>query len=239
MIAAIMQPYFFPYIGYFQLMRAVDVFVFYDDVQYMKGGWINRNRILGKDGAAWLTLPVQRDSISLNINQRSYLLDGNVESVKRQLHAAYVKAPEFCETSLFVNELLDFADSNVAAFNINLLVSLARKLDIGCKFVTSSAIEKPHDIKGEARVIDLCRRVGADRYINPLGGRKLYKHTAFLEHGIQLDFLDGNATYYAQFGAPHLPSLSIIDVLMFNSLTQARALLADYRLFAPAPQSVP
>lgn len=229
-----MQPYFCPYIGYFQLMNAVDLFVFYDDVQYMKGGWINRNRILVKGQPAWLTLPICSASLKLPINQRHYLFaSGTIDSIKTRLRICYEEAPAFDAIYPFLCELLDHKDSNVAAFNSTLLVALAGKLGITCTFLSSSSINKRADLKGQDKVIDICRRIGADHYINPIGGLKLYDNAAFSKEGIQLHFLQTNSSRYAQFGMEPLPFLSIIDVLMFNSIEQTRTMLDDYRLVMP------
>lgn len=229
-IIAIMQPYFFPYIGYFQLMHAVDTFVLYDDAQYMKGGWINRNRILKNGQARWLTLPIRRADVTLPINQRNFLLHAGVDAIKHNLHIAYAAAPTFTETFPFICELLDCADDNVATFNRNLLVALAAKLHIACRFVLSSSIEKEINLKGQDRVIDICHQIGAERYINPMGGTKLYDSSAFYEAGLELQFLQSNPTSYPQFDKPPQSFLSIIDVLMFNTIERVRKMLDDYRV---------
>ena len=235
MIAAIMQPYFFPYIGYFQLMKAVDVFVFYDDAQYMKGGWINRNRILVNGEPFWLTLPARGAQLTLPINERHYLLDGDrIGGIKQRLRTSYARAPAFKETFPVLCELLDFHDANVATFNEHLLTVLARKLGIICKFVVSSDLVKTPDLKGQEKVIDICRRLGATRYVNPIGGIDLYDPCAFSRVGIDLAFLRARPTHYAQAGQPHIPFLSIIDVLMFNSCEHTKGLLRDYEAITPA-----
>ena len=228
MIVAVMQPYFFPYIGYFQLMNAVNVFVIYDDAQYMKGGWINRNRILVNGAPGWLTLPVKRASLSLPINLRQYLLEGdNVRKIKEQLRASYASAPAFGEVFSMVCELLNFKDSNVAAFNANLLTLLAKRLGIASRVVLSSELEKAPGLKGQDKVIDICKRLGATCYANPIGGLALYDPLAFMQSGIALTFLRARPTSYLQAGQPHVPFLSIIDVLMFNSREQAIKLLIE------------
>lgn len=233
-----MQPYFFPYIGYFQLMRAVDVFVMYDDAQYMKGGWINRNRILVNGNATWLTLPTRRASVTLPINQRSYLLADHIASIKQQLSAAYANAPRFKETFAFICDLLDFNEQNVAKFNSNLLLGLATKLGLSCTLISSSSMDKSPNMKGSDKVIDICHRIGAKQYINPIGGSALYDPAVFSREGVQLRFLEGNASSYAQFGGPQVPSLSIIDVLMFNSIERVQGMLDSYTIVTPACTSI-
>lgn len=229
MIAAIMQPYFFPYIGYFQLMKAVDVFVFYDDAQYMKGGWINRNRILKNGKPGWVTLPVHRASVTLAINQRHYLLDGDaVGQVQQKVRAAYGQAPYYHEAYSTLAELLEFKESNVARYNANLLTALARRLGIGCRFLTSSKIDKPDELRGEAKIIDLCHRIGASHYVNAIGGRDLYRPDSFRDAGMRLSFL------HTQVSPEPLPSgpqhLSIIHSLMCHGLDRCRDRMTSYAL---------
>lgn len=192
MIAAIMQPYFFPYIGYFQLMQAVDVFVFFDDVQYINRGWVNRNRVLLSGKPAWLTLPVEGGSRNLPINMRHYLLDSGVESTRRRLRAAYPRMIGSIEFG-FIDELLKYSNPNVAAFNVNLLRRLAEFLEIKCEFRLASEIADLSGIHGEDRVIELCRRLEVDEYVNPIGGVKLYSQAKFSRNHIKLSFLTTEA----------------------------------------------
>jgi hypothetical protein len=233
-ITAIMQPYFFPYIGYFQLMSAVETFVVYDDAQYMKGGWINRNRLLANGKPVWLTCPVSSASLKLPINERHYLITPDtLISIKNKLFRHYGKAPAFDTMYPFLCRLLDYENLNVAAFNSNLLTAMAEKLEIKCNFLLSSNITNHDGMKGQAKVIDICHRVGAKSYINPIGGLKLYDAEAFSQNNIRLQFLTANPVTYEQFGATPLPFLSIIDVLMFNSIEQTKAMLNDYLLIMP------
>lgn len=228
MIVAIMQPYFFPYIGYFQLMNSVDLFVFHDDVQYVKQSWINRNRIRSSDAAIWLTLPVGKAEHQCNINDRHYMLGREIAKVKQRLKAAYRNAPAYSQVAPFILDLLDFTDDNVAKFNANLLTQLAAILRIGCSFAFSSEIAKPDALKGEEKVIELCRRLGADHYINPIGGVDLYDHARFAEDNLDLKFLRTAVKPVELKDGP--AQLSIIDVLMFNGIDGTRKLLDDYML---------
>jgi hypothetical protein len=231
-IAAVMQPYFFPYLGYFQLMQAVDLFVFYDDAQYMKGGWVNRNRILVDGEPAWLTLPVRRASLSLPINQRHYLLDGEgIGQIKQRLRASYAKAPAYDEICPLICNLLDYADSNVPAFNANLLTTLARKLGITCAFEMSSAIDKGAGLRGEAKVIDLCQRVGASHYVNAIGGMGLYDVDHFDAIGLRLSFLRTAAPPLQLDAGPQ--HLSIVHLLMINGFDATLSLLDEYEVMDP------
>ena len=230
MKVAIMQPYFFPYIGYFQLMDAVDLFVFYDDAQFMKGGWVNRNRILHKGQAAWWTCPIVREDFRLPICERRYATsDAQRESLQGKLEGAYRRAPCYADTMPLIAGHLAFEDDRVSAFNQAHLKGLASTLGITCRFETSSTIEHDRTLSGQDRVIELCKRVGATHYFNASGGRALYDAAAFADAGMALSFVEPGAVSYPQFDAPHVPFLSIVDVLMFNTVPQAEALLRECR----------
>ena len=230
-----MQPYFFPYIGYFQLMAAVDVFVFHDDVQYIKGGWVNRNRLLNANAPLWWSMPVVKGDHHLSIRDRQYQhSDAQAKSMLNQVDGLYRKAPQYRRTREHLDRYFHHGATGVAAFNQFHLTSLAQELGLNCRFLVSSEMHKDDTLHGQARVIELCRRVGATRYINPIGGTSLYDAEAFAAAGIELQFLQSQATDYAQFGGEHLPFLSIVDVLMFNDAAQTADLLPRYDLIAPA-----
>ncbi|HET7561921.1 MAG TPA: WbqC family protein [Rhodanobacteraceae bacterium] len=230
MIVTIMQPYFFPYIGYFQLMHAVDVFVFYDDVQFIKGGWINRNRILVGGRLHWLTLPLKHDALSKAINQRFYVLGKTTQQVKQKLNAAYFRSHAFNDSSGFLYELLDFGNPNVAAFNMNLLRKTAEQLNLRCNFVTSSEIGVSKDLNGESRVIRLCEALGANHYINPIGGASLYDPAHFANAGLRLSFLR-TACSPTRFedGEAYL---SIVDLVMREGFDGCRPQLGQYKILS-------
>lgn len=225
-----MQPYFFPYIGYFQLMDAVDLFIFYDDAQYMKGGWINRNRILLNGEPVWWTYPIVRDSYRLPIRLRRYgRSDLQIKSLIGKLVGAYRHAPQFGKAISNISEYLAYEDESVSRFNQAHLIGLAETLGIACRFVASSEIEHDNSLTGQARVIDLCKRVGATHYFNAIGGRSLYDSAAFERAEIDLAFVQPGNVSYSQFNATPVPYLSIVDILMFNTVPQARALLRECR----------
>lgn len=234
MHVAVMQPYFFPYIGYFQLMHAVDCFVFYDDAQYMKGGWVNRNRILHAGAPRWWTYPVAREDYRLPISKRRYDRSAaHDRSLLDKLDTAYRRAPRHAEARAAVEHAMEGDEAGVAALNEQLLRRTAAGLGIACDFVRSSQVEHDRSLAGEARVVDLCRRLGATRYLNPMGGRALYHRDAFAAAGMELGFLQPRPRPYGQFGQPHVPFLSVVDVLMFNPPPAARAMLDDFDLLPP------
>lgn len=232
MIAAVMQPYFFPYVGYFQLMQAVDVFVIYDDVQYINRGWVNRNRIRGSASSVWLTMPVQKASRDLAINQRYYAFsDGDaIRRIQQCLSANYARATFYSEAAPLISGYLGFGESNVSTFNSFLLMGLAKKFGITCRFLKSSEIDKPIGLRGQAKVIDLCHRIGATHYVNPIGGRELYDAASFDAAGLRLSFLRTNASPAKFAGEPQ--HLSIIDGLLREGVAGCQAQLPFYELLS-------
>lgn len=231
MIVSIMQPYLFPYLGYFQLIAQSDVFVLYDDVNYIKGGWINRNRILRDGQPCWMTLPVVHGSHHLPINRRQYqLTPENVGRLLERIQLCYEKAPYFVEAFELIRTAMTFDDPNVAAYNINSVKQIAAHLDLSVRLVRSSELVAENRLAGEDRVIDLCRGLGATVYVNPIGGKDLYSSKAFSNAGIELRFLEPLISPYRQFNESHVPALSIIDALMFLDRDQIREKLKEFRL---------
>jgi hypothetical protein len=230
-IAGAMQPYFFPYLGYFQLIRACDVFVAFADVQFMQGGWVNRNRVLSDHRPLWFTLPVASDAIGLPISARRYADgDGRVRArLLRTLHN-YRRAPHFDAAMAVIEPLLANPEDNVAAYNTHLLRALSAHLGIGTRILTASDLPPFADLRGEARVIAMCQALGASTYVNSIGGVSLYSREAFARAGIELRFLRSEVGPYPQFGREHVASLSIIDVLMFNDAASIRRMLDQYTL---------
>ena len=216
---AIMQPYFFPYIGYFQLMNAVDEFVVYDNIEFTKKGWINRNRILVNGKDSYITLPLKKDSDFLDVRDR-YLADTWPLEKRKMLNRiveSYRKAPQFSAVYPIIEKCIVFDENNLFKFIINSLTTVKEYLGIQSSFVISSAMPIDHALKAEKKVIAICKAGEADVYINSIGGMALYSKEAFNEKGISLEFIKSKPYEYAQFGDAFVPWLSIIDVMMFNS----------------------
>jgi len=224
---AIMQPYFLPYIGYFQLISAVDLFVIYDNIKYTKKGWINRNRILQNGKDTMITLPLKNDSDYLNVCERELAIDFNPNKLVNQIKGAYVHAPYFNQTFPLIEEILLYKNLNLFQFIHNSIVKLCGHLDIVTKIVKSSDILIDHGLKCQDKVLELCKSVEARTYINPVGGLDLYSKDQFYDNGIELRFLRSNYFEYKQSGNHFVPSLSIIDVLMFNPRDVIKSCLAD------------
>ena len=233
MKVAIMQPYIFPYIGYFQLIEASDVFIVYDNIKYTKKGWINRNRFLSNGGDALFSIPLKKDSDYLNIMDREIAADFLPEKLVNQLKEAYRKAPHLDDTLVLLRLALAQDERNLFGFLRQALEKTCRHIGIKTPFVTSSTLDIDHTLQSQDKVIALCRAIGADTYINPIGGTTLYDHTDFARTGIDLCFLRPILQPYAQFAEEFVPWLSIIDVLMFNSPERVLEMVqTDYELLS-------
>jgi len=216
---AIMQPYFFPYIGYFQLMNAVDEFVVYDNIEFTRKGWIHRNRILVNGADAFISLPLKKDSDYLFVMDR-YLAETWATdrlTMLNRIKESYRKAPQFESVFSLVERCLKYEESNLFHLLFNSLKEIKQYLGIQTLLHISSEIEANHSLKSEEKVLDICRAMGATSYINPIGGLELYKKEAFLEKGITLNFIKSVGVQYSQFKEPFVPWLSILDVMMFNT----------------------
>lgn len=229
----IMQPYLFSYLGYFQSINAVDKFVIYDDVQFIKGGWINRNRILINGKESMLTLKIKKDDFKLNINER-YLVD-NYEyennKIIKSIELAYSKAPYFKEIIKLIKDIFNFKENNLSQFIVNSIIKICNYLDITTEIILSSKLNKDNTLKNQCKVIHINKILGANTYINALGGIELYSREVFKRNEIDLFFLKMNDIVYKQFDENNfIPNLSIIDVLMFNSKEQVKKMLNEYEL---------
>lgn len=228
---AIMQPYFFPYIGYFQLIAAVDLFIVYDNIKYTKKGWISRNRMLqnGKDVA--FSLSLKSDSDYLDICERKLAADFNRDKLLNQIKGAYRRAPYFAQTFPLVEQIMRDEDSNLFRFLHHSIVKTCEHLGITTEIRISSGIAIDPDLKNRDKVLALCEAVGAGTYVNTIGGTELYSKDTFREKGIDLKFIQSKPFEYAQFGNEFVPWLSIIDVMMFNPLDTIRTSIStNYEL---------
>ncbi len=229
---AVMQPYFLPYIGYWQMMQAVDEFVIYDDVQFSKGGWINRNRLFWNGAAEIFTLPLRKGSMRFNINER-YLANNWPEarrSLLDRVSRAYSDAPHFAVTFPVIERIFQTEERNLADFLHASIAGINACLGISTRLLRASELEAGQGARGAARLIALCKARGAGVYVNAPGGRDLYDREDFGRHGICLKFIQPDNITYRQFDKPFVPSLSILDVMMFNARDDIRELLGRYTL---------
>lgn len=226
----IMQPYFFPYIGYWQLINAVDKYVVYDDVTYIKGGWISRNNILLNNSKHMLTLPLVSPSSFKKINEIDITKEIKMkEKVIKTIKTAYLKAPYYKDIIPFIERLFD-SNTNIATLNYNAILEINNYLEITTEVLLSSAIEKDNSLKGQDKVLHINKVLGADIYINAIGGKKLYSKDKFEEKNIKLFFLQTGDIKYKQYNDEFIPNLSIIDVLMFNDKKKIQDFLNNYTL---------
>lgn len=233
MKVGIMQPYFVPYLGYWQLLNAVDRYVIYDDVNFIKGGWINRNRILYQGKPKYFNVKMQGASSNRLINE--VLVDPSEEwrrSSLALLEQAYKKAPYFEQTKRLVERVLECTEPNLALFLYNSTACVCELLGIQTEIYLASELKMNRScgLHAQDRVIAVCKELGADTYYNAIGGQTLYSKEDFESNGIELKFLQANLQTYTQFEQEFVPGLSIIDVLMFNPLETVRAYLKQYRL---------
>ncbi len=219
MRVAIMQPYFLPYIGYFQLIGAVDLFIVYDNIKYTKKGWINRNRMLQNGSDAVFSVPLKKDSDNLDVVQRSLATDFNCDKMLQSVKGAYAWAPYFAPTFALLERIVRYPECNLFRFLHHGLLQTCTQLGLQTTIQVSSDIAIDHTLKAQDKVLALCQAVGARTYVNSIGGLDLYSREAFQARGITLQFLQSDAFVYSQGGQPFVPWLSILDVLMFNPLT--------------------
>ena len=231
MKVAIMQPYFLPYIGYFQLIAAVDVFVIYDNIKYTKKGWINRNRMLLNGTDAMFSLPLKNDSDSLDVVERELAADFNRNKLLNQFEGAYARAPYFAQTFPLIERIVRHDERNLFRYIHHSIVSVCKHLGPTTEIRVSSDIAVDHELKGQDKVIALCEALGADCYVNPIGGVDLYSKEAFKSRGIDLKFVRSKPFEYRQFDNAFVPWLSIVDVMMFNPVHEiAAGALRDFDL---------
>lgn len=226
----IMQPYFFPYIGYWQLINAVDKYVVYDDVNYIKGGWINRNNILLNGTKHLITLPLEEASSFKLINEISITKNEVLKNkLIKTIKSAYLKAPYY-ETIMPLIETLILDNTNIAMLNYNIILAVKNYLNINTEILLSSNIKKDNTLKSQDKVIHIAHILGATEYINAIGGQELYNKDDFLKENIKLSFLKTSNVKYSQFKNEFVPYLSFIDILMFNSPEQIKEMLNDFEL---------
>lgn len=230
-MTAIMQPYFLPYIGYFQLIAAVNLFILYDNIKYTKKGWINRNRFLCNGRDAMFSLPLKADSDLLDIRERRLASDFNCDRLINQLAGAYRKAPYFEHAFPLIEQILRQKEQNLFQFLYGSIVLVCQHIGITTEIRISSDIPIDHALKNQDKVLALCETVGTNVYVNAIGGIDLYSKEDFRSHRIELKFIRSKPFVYRQFGNDFVPWLSIVDVLMFNSLdTIGEVVHSNYEL---------
>lgn len=228
MTLGIMQPYLFPYIGYWQLINIVDVFVIYDDVNFIKQGYINKNNILAKDKAQPFTLELIGASSNKLINE--VIIGNNSKKILKTIKQNYIKAPHFDVVFPLIEDILNNKESDLSKFIGYSLFAISNFLEIDTKFIYSSDIEKNNNLKAQDKVIEICNNLNANNYINSIGGKELYSKKDFNNHNIDLSFIETNLVEYKQYNNKFLPYLSIVDIMMFNDIQTISTYLKNYKL---------
>jgi hypothetical protein len=212
----IMQPYFLPYVGYYQLIAAVDLFIVYDNIKYTKKGWINRNRFLLNGCDATFSIPLKKDTDDLTVMERMISADFQPDKLLNQFRGAYQRAPYYRQVFPLLEDILHQPNVNLFDFILHAIRRTCDHLHITTDIRISSAMPIDHNLKGQEKVLALCKAAGASTYINAIGGRELYAREDFHTHNIDLKFIQSHPLTYQQFHSTFVPWLSIIDVLMFN-----------------------
>ncbi len=225
----IMQPYLFPYLGYYQLINAVDTFVIYDNIQYIKGGWINRNRLLLNGQIQMFTIPIAKASNYLNINERYISSDingkKNINKILFSIENSYKKAPFFNDIFPLIEEIFNFNNNNLFEYLHFSLIKILDYMKIKTPINISSEININHSLKHQNKVLSICKKLNATDYINSIGGVTLYDYKKFKSNGFELSFLKTLINLKVNSS-----SLSIIDILMNNSITDVNNMLNQYEI---------
>lgn len=216
MKVAIMQPYFFPYLGYFQLIAAVDKFVIYDDVSFINKGWINRNNILINGKAGLISVPLNGASQNKLIKDIAPVLEKKWRNtLLKTIEQNYKKAPQFNVLFPILQQIINAEAATISELNYTGIKVVCDYLNIRTTLIPSSDVYENSDLKGQYRILDICKIKSADHYINPIGGMELYDKELFNKNRIKLNFIRSSTISYPQFNSIFVSKLSIIDVLMF------------------------
>ena len=219
MNVVILQPSYIPWRGYFDQIAKADIFVFYDDVQYDKHGWRNRNRIKNHQGGQWLTIPVHskgvvNDNIPINAVEIAWATPWN-ERHLRAIQQAYAKAPFYRQYASWLEEVYSRRVEKLADFTIPLTIELAQKLGIShTQFMRSSQLK----VSGQKtdRLIEILTQLGATHYISGPSARSYIELDKFEAAGIMLEYMDYNYPEYPQLYPPFDPYVSILDLLLMT-----------------------
>jgi hypothetical protein len=227
-----MQPYIFPYLGYFQLIDAVDVFVFYDDVNYIKRGWVNRNNLLVNGQKRLFTIPVTKGSQNRLINEIELAIDQRwVDQFLKTLEHNYKKAEEYVAVREIVEDLFNKKYNSISELAIESIKSVCDYLEVKTEFkVSSEKHENTNGLEKANRLIEISKIESKINYVNPAGGKSIYAKENFKESEINLFFIENELTEYPQFKNDFVGGLSILDVLMFNSKDIVKEKLKEYKL---------
>lgn len=232
MILGMMQPYFYPYLGYWQLMNMVDEYILYDDVNYIKGGWINRNRIKMNGSDGLFGISVKKASQNRKINEHEICMTPkDKERLINKVKCSYAKAPYINEVIALFEDTVNYEKTNLAEYLAYSNRKIAEYMGITTPIYSATELNLDHTSRAQQRIIDICKQRGATEYINAIGGKELYTKQDFEEEGLNLKFLRMDSDIvYPQGKGDFIPYLSILDILMFNSKEEIKELLNRYTI---------
>jgi hypothetical protein len=231
---AAMQPYYFPYLGYFGLIKHSDMFIIGDNVQFMKGGWIARNRVLKQDdGWQYIGVPLAKHPMKTMIKDVK-ICDSEPwqEKIFKQLVHYKRNAPYYEVVIRFLQNTFSYCTESISDLNTHSLAEVCKYIGIpykGIAFTKMDCSIESADAPDEW-ALNICKAIGADTYINPPGGIEFYDRKKYTEAGVTLQFLKINLRPYNQGRESFEEGLSIIDVMMFNSPQEIQKMLDDYEL---------
>lgn len=234
MTAGIMQPYFFPYVGYFSLISYSDEFVFFDTPQYIHHGWVNRNRILSISGEpTYIIVPTKKIEREQSIKETSIADSKWIERLWGQLSVYKRKAPYYCDTMEFLHFILDnYNTDSISDLNIYTVKSVCEKIGIDAKFKVFSEMNTGIQKVGapDEWALEICKYMHADVYVNPPGGQSFFDKNKYINAEIDLRFLQSNLRPYVQRIGKYVSGLSIIDVMMFCNNVEIKDIIEDYTI---------
>ncbi|MGJ7457417.1 WbqC family protein [Halomonas sp. RA08-2] len=228
MRVAVTQPYIFPALSYYQLVRSSDIFILYDDVNYISRGFINRNTYLDRGVPRRFTLPVPGASINRKIMDLQY--SGDVKSIIEGIRHAYARSPYFQDVFPLIRGVLEHHDRDITSVCRAGIMAVFDYLGHSIHIPRAAELDYNRSLPAADRLVEICHLVGGGHYINSQGGKKLYDKESFSARGIQLSFLNPRQIEYDQGAIPFVPQLSIIDILMRCSRAETRFLLDEYDL---------
>lgn len=231
MTIAIMQPYFLPYLGYFQMLNAVDKFVLLDDVNFIMKGYINKNSILVNNKPYKFTIPLKQASQNKLINEMELNFHNkDKQKLLKTIEFAYKKAPFYNDAMQILEQIIYYNEDNLVKYIYNSLKIITEYINISTEILFSSQIKKDDSLTGQNRIIEINKKLHANTYINAIGGKSLYSSDEFKKNNIDLNFIKMDNIEYAQFSNTFTPYLSFIDIIMFNTIEDIKKMLLKYTL---------
>lgn len=231
MLLVIHPAYFFPYLPYFQLLHAADRFLFLDDVTLIRRGWANRNRVLMAGQPTYLTIPLEGASQNRRVDETK-IFEGTDwrRRIRRTVQRCYQRAPFYARGAALLDEVLDTPADSITDLARTSVLRTCQLLGVEVEVARTSQRHPAGDLRGQARMIEICKREGATTYLNAAAGRHLYDRPSFDQAELELRFLQPGSIEYDQRRPGFVPGLSILDVIMFNDLPQIASMLERYQV---------